>query len=361
MLHRVIRDYGPSHKDDRRREVWRELADLGVLGLPFPAEFGGAGGNALDILLTMEAFGVGLCKTPFVASIILGGGLIRNSGDPLLMARYLPRLASGDLVLTAAFAEPNSRFNLQHVETTAIADADGYRINGQKIAVLDAAIADEALVVCRTKGLNPQPSGISIFRVDIESPGIFRRDYLNIDGSRASNLSFEDVHVPTDALMGSLHDAFPVLERTIDEATNAICSEAVGVMETLNSLSVDYAKTRHAFGGPISNFQAIQHKLVDMHVSYEQAAAITLKAALSLATNEDRARCDASAAKILVGSEADFVGRNAIQIHGAIGMTDELQLGHYFRRLKVLETMFGTREHHLNLYINRQREIRHGN
>lgn len=355
-LQRYVSDrHDFSQRQHRRPGVaWAEIAELGLLGLPFGAEYGGANGTALETLLVMEGFGRGLVDEPYLPTVVLAGGLLRYAANKAQKEKYIPPLVRGELRLAVAFAEQGARFNLAHVETSAVARDGGYVLNGEKIVVFDAPDSEALLVTARTSGGTSEQCGVSLFLVPASTIGLTQRPCNTIGGIRASEVTFENVSVAADCLIGELDEAYPLLERVVDEATVASCAEAVGMIEALNDRCVEYAKTRVVFGQPLSKFQVLQHRLVDMRGAYEQAAAITLKAALALelpAATRGRA---VSACKVQVAQEAAFVGKNAVQIHGAIGMTDELDVGHYFKRLVLFQSLFGNADHHLRRYISLQ-------
>lgn len=329
--------------------IWTELAELGVLGLPFDEQYGGMGGSALDTVIVMEAFGQGLVVEPYLSSIVLGGGLLRLAGDESQKQQLIPALIEGQLRLAFAFAETQSRFNLANVAVQARASNGGYTLSGRKVVVYGAPEAHKVFVTARTSGAQLDAQGISLFLLSLDAPGLQLRSYRCVDGMTAADVTLDNVQVSTSALIGPRDHALPIVERVIDEGTTAMCAEAIGAMAALNEKCVEYSKARQAFGKPIADFQVIGHRLVDMHVSYEQAAALTLKAA-STFSSADSART-VSACKVKVNQEAAFVGKSAVQLHGAIGMTDELDIGHYFKRLMAIQTLFGGSDYHLRRYI----------
>jgi alkylation response protein AidB-like acyl-CoA dehydrogenase len=362
LLRSTLRKYVDQRYDaDYRRNrlargfdgaVWSELAEMGVLGLPFEEQYGGSGGSALDTLVVMEAFGRSLVIEPYVASVILGGGLLRRAGDEQHKKELIPRVICGELRLAFAFAEARSRFNLAHVEVRAERTAGDFRLTGGKIFVLGAPECHLLLISARTRGGALDRSGISLFLVPRETAGLEMRSYTCVDGMSAADVTLNEVHVPHAALLGELDAALPAVERVVDEATSAVCGEAVGAMAALIDRCIAFAKTRQAFGKPIGQFQVIGHRLVDMNVSYEQASAIAIKAALRLSVASADGSRTVSACKVAVGKEAAFVGKSAVQLHGAMGTTDELDIGHYFKRLTALQTLFGSTQHHLRRYAN---------
>ncbi|MGO8856559.1 MAG: acyl-CoA dehydrogenase family protein [Steroidobacteraceae bacterium] len=341
---RVARGFDP--------EVWTELAQLGVLGLPFEEKYGGSGGSALHTLVVMEAFGRGLVIEPYIASIVLGGGLLRVAAEERHKAQFIPRLVSGELRLALAFAEAQSRFHLPSVNVRARRVAGDFVLTGRKIVVQGAPDCHMLLVTARTSGNTLDRDGVSLFLIPKEAEGLEIRGYTCIDGMSAADINMNDVHVPRESLVGEPGAALPAVEQVVDEAISAICGEAVGAMAALIEKCVAFAKTRQAFGKPIGHFQAIGHRLVDMHVCYEQASAIAIKAALKLSTSSTNSKRTISACKVSVGKEAAFVGKSAVQMHGAMGTTDELDIGHYFKRLTAIQATFGSTQYHLRRYAD---------
>jgi len=334
------------------RGLWRGMADLGLLGLPFAEELGGAGGSALDVLLVMEAFGRALVAEPYLSAIVLAGGALRHGATAAQQAELIPPIISGERLYALAFAEPGSRFNLRDVATTARADGDGYVLDGRKSVVYGAPSADALLVVARTSGVRDDEAGVSLFLTPRDTPGLMLRDYPTVDGFRAGDVTLAGVRLPASALLGAQGGAFAAVARAVDEAAAASCADVVGAMEALTEKTTEHCRTRVAFDQPLGKFQVVQHRLVDMHIAYEHAAALALKAALSLANDDAPAASrSVSAAKFQVGEEADFVGKNAVQLHGANGMTDELDIGRYFKRITAQRALFGTPDHHLRRYI----------
>ncbi len=331
--------------------AWAELADLGALGMPFDEACGGSGGSALDTLIIMEAFGRSLVVEPFMSCIILAGSVIRHGALPEQQRRLIPSIAAGEARYACAFAEEQSRYNLANVTTRAVQHGDHFRLNGKKAVVYGAPDSHTLIVAARTAGESTAAEGISLFLVPTESAGLSLRSYTCIDGMAAADVSLVDVQVGQDGVLGELHQALPALERAIDDATTAICGEAVGIMGALIERCIEHAKSRQAFGKPLAQFQVIGHRIVDLQVSYEVAAASALKAAAAQDLSPADRRRAVSAAKVQVAREAAFVGKSAVQLHGAMGTTDELDIGHYFKRLMTIQTLFGGADFHLRRYI----------
>ena len=324
---------------------WRQFAELGLLAAPLPEEHGGLGGGALETMVVMKEFGRALVVEPYVSTVIVAGGMLARSGSAGVRQEWLPRIAAGETIIAFAFAEPRSRYNLAEVATIAKKQGSAYVLNGQKAVVIGAPWADALLVTARTSGDTRDEKGISVFLVDKRANGLAARDYPTVDGTRASEISFENVEVLSEYLIGAAGEGLPLIAQACDEAIVAHCAEAVGAMSALLDQTVAYAKTRKQFGQPIGKFQVLQHRMVDMFVQLEQAISMTLLATLKLGRPE-RART-AAAAKVAVGRAARFVGEQAIQIHGGMGMTDDLAAGHYFKRLTLFDTLYGNADHHL--------------
>jgi pimeloyl-CoA dehydrogenase small subunit len=327
---------------------WAQFAELGLLGLPFPEKLGGSGGTPVETMIAMEAFGRGLVLEPYLATVILAGGLLRLAGSVAQQQELIPAIATGKLRLAFAHTERQSRYDLADVAATARSMGGGYTLNGQKGVVLHGDSADRLIVSARTAGGPRESEGISLFLVDPRSDGVSIQGYPTVDGLRAAEIGFRDVKLDADALVGVKDQALPAISRVIDAAIAAVSSEAVGAMTALHELTVEYLKTRKQFGVPIGSFQALQHRAVDMLVSLEQARSMAYLATM-MADSEDTAerRRMISAAKVQVGRSARFVGQQAIQLHGGIGMTMEYKAGHYFKRISMIDTLFGDADHHL--------------
>jgi pimeloyl-CoA dehydrogenase small subunit len=330
---------------------WRTYAELGWLGVPFSEADGGFGGGPIETMLIMEQFGRGLVVEPFVPTVVLVGGMLRLAGKSAQKAKYLAPIVAGDAQGAFAFAEPQGRFNLADLTTAAVKSGDGYVLNGHKAVVINGPSADLLVVSARTSGRQRGRSGISLFLLDANAPGVTRRDYPTVDALRASEVRFENVVVGKGAVLGRVGKAIDVIEQAVDEATLAIGAEAVGCMEVLYKSTVEYCKTREQFGQPIGKFQVLQHRMVDMFMEYEQSKSLMFMAAMRLAEGYGPAAQKAvSAFKVQVGKSGRFVGQNAVQLHGGMGMTDELAIGHYFKRLTMIDTMFGNVDHHLKRF-----------
>ncbi|HEV7263825.1 MAG TPA: acyl-CoA dehydrogenase family protein [Falsiroseomonas sp.] len=323
---------------------WAAMAEMGLLGLPLSEEQGGFGGGPVETLLVMEAFGRGLVVEPYLATVVLGLGLLRRAGAD---ADLLAQVAAGDLTLAFAHQERQARHDLQDVATTARRDGDAWLLDGAKGVVLHGDSADCVIVSARTRGARRDRGGIGLFLLDPVTPGVTRRGYATQDGLRAAEIVLEGARATLLA-----DDALALIELVTDEAIAALCAEALGAMETLRDLTVDYLKTRQQFGRAIGEFQALQHRAADMLVATEQARSMTMYAAMMVQDLDAAARATAlSAAKALVGKLADQLGKEAVQLHGGIAMTEEYKAGHYFKRLAMFGVLFGDVDHHLRRVV----------
>ncbi len=332
------------------RDNWKAFAELGLLAAPFAEEHDGLGGGAIETMIVMEEFGKGLVIEPYLQTVVLCGGLINAAGSEAQKAALLPKIGAGELVLALAWSEPQGRFNPADIATRAEITSKGYVINGRKAVVTAAPWADKLLVTARTGGAQRDKTGVSVFLVDKNAHGVSCRDYPTIDGQRASEITFENVDVTSNALIGNVGEAMPLLELALDDAIAAVCAEAVGCMRVLNTATIEYCKTRKQFGQPIGNFQVLQHRMVDMFMECEQALSMTYMVNLKLGESAPERIKAASAAKAHIGKAARFIGQQAIQLHGGMGMSDELNVGHYFKRLTAIESQFGNADYHLRRF-----------
>lgn len=328
---------------------WKQFAELGLLAAPLSEEHGGLGGGPVDTMIVMEEFGRALVLEPFVQTVVVGAGFL-GRGSAAQKSEWLPKIAGGETVIAFAFAEPQGRFNFADLTTTAKKQGANYILNGQKAVVLGGPWADMLIVTTRTSGGQRDAKGVSVFLVDKKSKGVVTRDYPTVDGLRASEITFENVEVPASNLIGAADNGLALIEQVTDEAIAAHCAEAVGAMRVLLDATVEYSKTRKQFGVPIGKFQVLQHRMVDMFMNAEQSASITLMITLKLGESEIERKKAASAAKVQIGKAGRFIGQQAVQIHGGMGMTDELSVGHYFKRLTMLDTLYGNVDHHLKRY-----------
>ena len=326
---------------------WSLMAEMGWLGLPFSEEVGGFGGSPVETALLMESFGTGLLLEPYLSTILLGGRIIELAGTADQKEKVLTRVIKGSLSLTLGYAEPQSRFDLNDVAMEAKKSGDTYVLNGQKSMVLHAASANTLIISARTSGERRDRDGISLFLVDAATPGLTRQDYPTLDSGRASDLMLQDVE---GELLGTEGQGLSHLEEVIDHAMCAISAEAVGAMSKVNEITVEYTKTRVQFDKPIGDNQVVQHRLADMLIEEEQSRTMSAMASMRLLLEPDQRAAVASATKSRVSDAARFVGEQGIQLHGGIGMTDEYVIGHYYKRLMVIEKLFGTAEFHIRRY-----------
>ncbi|MDO9521420.1 MAG: acyl-CoA dehydrogenase family protein [Pseudohongiella sp.] len=335
-------------------EYWSLFAELGWLTVPFKEEDGGFGGSAVDLMVVMEEFGKGMVVEPFLATAVLGGGLISELGSAAQKEAMLPAVMEGSLQLATAYAEPDSRYNLASVGTSAKKDGASYLINGNKVLVLNGPAANKLLVVARTSGEKFDRDGISVFVVDASATGISKREYTAVDGHRAAEVQLKDVKVSADSLLGAEGTALTALERVIDRAALAVSAEAVGAMDCLLKKTVEYTKTRKQFGVAIGTFQALQHRMSEMFIECQLARSIVIMAAMKLdttASDAEKAKAVA-AAKARVGRAMRKVGQESVQLHGGIACTDELDVGHYFKRVTTIENLFGNTDYQLVRYAS---------
>ncbi|MBL8531658.1 MAG: acyl-CoA dehydrogenase family protein [Hyphomonadaceae bacterium] len=336
--------------DEAWKTNWATFAELGLLAAPLPEAQGGLGGGPIDVSVVMEEFGKALVVEPYVPTVVIGAGALNYAGAAAQKEEHLTAIAAGERVIAFAQAEPKSRWTLTDVATTAKKSGAGYVINGQKAVVLGAPQADYLLVTARTGGAQRDARGVSLFLVPKSAQGVSTRDYPTIDGTRAAEVYFENVSVGAEALLGEADAAAPLIERIIDEANAAYCSEAVGCMRMMTDLTREYAKQRKQFGRAIADFQVLQHRMVDMFMASEESYSIALRATIKLAESDaERARA-VSAAKVSIGKHGRFVGQAAVQIHGGMGVTDEMRVGHYFKRVSMLDATFGNVDFHLKRY-----------
>jgi len=334
------------------KEHWALFAELGWLMVPFTEDDGGLGGSAVDLMLVMEEFGKGMVIEPFLNTAVIGGGLIADAGSDVQKQKLLPTVMEGQLQLAFAFTEAQSRYNLADIDTRAELQGDHYVINGKKAVVLNGESADKLIVSVRTAGDQRDRDGISLLIIDADTAGISRQGYATIDGQRAAEVTFDNVKVPTEQLLGAAGQALPSIEKIIDRATLAVCAEAVGSMEVVYKKTVEYTQTRKQFGVSLASFQALQHRMVDMFIEYEQARSILMMAAMQLDAGEGLAPKAISAAKSRVGKAARKVGQEAVQLHGGIGVTDELDIGHYFKRLTSVQYLYGSTDFHTQRFAS---------
>lgn len=331
---------------------WRQMAELGWLGVSLPEADGGLGGTPIETLVIMEGIGRGLVVEPYLSTVVLGGGFLSRGGSAAQKQELLPKLIEGGLKLAFAHAEHKSRYLLQDVATTAKADGGGYVLNGKKIVVFDAPSADKLIVSARTGGSARDAKGISLFLVDNNAKGLTRLDFRTLDHRRAADVTLENVKVDAAAMIGAKDAGLPLIEAVVDQAINALAAEAVGAMQVLCDTTNEYLKTRKQFGVAIGSFQALQHRMVDIWIALEQARSMSYMIAIKLSEADatDTARA-AAAAKVQAGQSGRFVGQQAVQLHGGMGMSDELNVGHYMKRLMMIDMLFGNADYHRQRFV----------
>lgn len=330
---------------------WRTFAELGWLCVPFTEEDGGIGGGPIETMILMEEFGKGLVVEPFFETVVLSGGILSRAASGEQKAEVIGGIIEGSRVVTTAYAEPDSRYDLHHVELSAVKDGDGYTLNGKKCFVMNGVNADTLIVVARTSGQTRDESGISLFLVDPKSDGISMQSAPTLDGHNAAEITFADVKVPAGSLLGSEGEGLPVLQASSQEAILALAAEVVGMMEKLYKETVAYTKERKQFGVPISIFQALQHRMVDMFTAYELVKSLLLRAVLSYVNEDGEAEKNISALKFYLSTHGQKVAHEAVQIFGGMGMTDEMSIGMYLKRINVINTLFGNGDSHLKRFV----------
>jgi pimeloyl-CoA dehydrogenase small subunit len=331
------------------RAMWRRYAELGLLGVPFAEEHGGFGGGAIETMLVMEAFGRTLVLEPYLATVVLSGTALQLAGNAAQKAAILPAVAAGETTLAFAHGERQARYDLTDILTTAKPRDGGWVIDRGKSVVVNGDSADRLIVSARVSGERDDPGGIGLFVVDAGADGVARRAYPMRDGTRAADIALSGVAVGADAVLGEPGGAFPVIERVVEAGIAAMAAEAVGAMAAMHAMTLEYLKTRQQFGRPIGQNQALQHRSAEMLIAFEQGRSMAMLAAMTVDAADAAERAhNISMAKVGVGQSARFVSQNAIQLHGGIGMTEEYAVGHYFRRVMVIEHTFGDIAHHLS-------------
>ncbi len=329
---------------------WKTMSELGWLGLPFSEEDGGFGGNQVDTMVLMEQFGKGLVLEPFLASVVLGGGALKRAGNAEQKKNWLEGVIDGSKQLALAYMEPESGDEPHNVAVSGAASGDGYKITGTKCMVLHGATADAFVVSFRTSGGTVDESGITLALIPADRDGLKVSGFPTVDGLQSSELSFDGVEVGQDDILGEVGEGFAALNAAINDGILAIAAEAVGAMEVLYKDTVAYTQEREQFDHPMSDFQVLQHRMVDMFVEYEQSKSLLFRATMEVAADGDDAQRCIHALKHLIGKAAFFVGENAVQTHGGMGVTEELRIGHYFKRLIVIEAQFGNTDYHLERF-----------
>ena len=331
---------------------WKTFAELGWLGIAVSEKNGGFGGSSIETMLIMEEFGKGLVVEPFLETVVMSAGILDRHGTDEQKNQALNSVINGEMHLALAYAEPQSRFNLSDVVTEAKEEGDNFVINGFKSVVMNGPSANKIIISARTSGTQLEDKGMSLFLVDSDIEGVTKSDYLTVEGRKASDINLENVIVSNSCLIGSLNAGFDILDEAIDRSILAISAEAVGAMEILYKTTVEYTKTREQFGTPIGKFQVLQHRMVDMFMEYEQCKSLLYMATMKNEESAPDAKKAISGLKYQVGKAGKFVGQQSVQLHGGMGVTDELNVGHYFKRLTTIGTIFGNADFHLKQYTS---------
>jgi alkylation response protein AidB-like acyl-CoA dehydrogenase len=329
-------------------EVWSTFAELGWTAVPFSEEDGGFGGGPTDVMVLMQSLAPGLVVEPYLANIILAGGILGRAASPDQKERWLQAIIGGELQATLAFNEPQARYDLASVHTTATPDGDNWVLNGTKGLVPNGGTADLLIVPARTAGATVDEDGITLFAIDADAAGVSRNAYATVDGLRAAEITLDGVRAGADAVIGEVGKGFAALDATIDDATLAVCAEAVGIMYVLKDKTVEYSKNRKQFGVPIGSFQELQHRMVDMLMACEQAQSLLMWSVMKRDAEGDDCKRAVNSIKYLIGTEGKKLGEDAVQIHGGMGVTWDLDVAHYFKRLTTICTLFGNADWHLD-------------
>jgi len=322
-------------------ETWSQFSELGWLSVPFSEAQGGLGGSTVDLMVVMEELGKGLVTEPYIPNLLMFGGLLSKSANSAQFSDAIESLIEGRLQGAFAFLERQSRFELFDVKTTAITADDGFVINGEKTVVFNGGNADKLVVLARTSGTQTDSVGTSLFLIDVNTEGVTRESYRLMDGQSAASINFSNVHVSKDDIVGNLGEAASLVRKVVNTATVALCAEAVGIMEKLYTATVEYTKLREQFGVAIGSFQSLQHRMADIFIAYEQTKSLLFRTVCSIDEQDDDSERNILALKVMVGRSGRQIGGEAIQLHGGMGVTDELDIGHYVKRLMTINTTFG--------------------
>lgn len=333
------------------QEVYNFFVEQGFTAIPFSADDGGLDGGLVEIMLIMKEIGRGLMLEPFMENTILAGGVLKRLGTKNQKENWLSKIIGGEIQATLAFTEPQSRFNLNDIATSAKKQKDGYLMNGKKSFVLNGQDADLIIVPARTSGAQSDSNGITLFAIEKESKGVEINSYKTVDGHSAAEITFSDVELNADAIIGEVDSGLPCLQNTIDEATLAVCAEAIGIMRSLHDKTVEYSKNRMQFGMPIGGFQALQHRMVDNLMACEESESILLWAITTNTDDEKAIKKAISGLKYHIGTAGKHVGQEAVQLHGGMGISWELDIAHLFKRLSAIEILFGNADFHLERFI----------
>jgi len=334
------------------KDVWQTFAELGWTAIPFSEDDGGFDGGPVDLMVVMERLGRGLIVEPYLANVVLAGGILKRAASDTQKKEWLGPLISGELQATLAFVEPQSRYDINNVATTAVRDGDTWLINGSKGYVLNGANADLIIAPARSNGDQCDSSGITLFAIAADTAGVSIRGYETVDGQRAAEIELKDVTLSSDKVIGEIDTGFDALQAAVEDATFSVCAEAVGIMSVLTEKTIEYAKSRVQFGVPISSFQALQHRMVEMYTACEQSRSLLMWAAMAIAEGNDESEKAVHFLKYQIGTTGKLVGEEAVQIHGGMGVTWELDVAHYFKRLTAICLMFGNADWHLDRLSN---------
>lgn len=329
-------------------EHWQQFAELGWLSIPFSEDHDGFGGGPVDTMVLMQEFGRGLVAEPYLATVLLFGGLLQAGASAGLQGEYIPRIIAGELQGAFAYLERQSRYAVSDITTVAKQQGSEWVVNGEKTVVLNGGAAEKLIVAARTAGEQADESGITLFLVDAANAGIDCTLYRMTDGQEAANITFKDV--AAEAVIGREGDGHALMTPVLDAARLAVCANALGAMETLNAMTLDYCKTREQFGVAIGSFQALQHRMVDTFGACENVKSLLYRAVCAAQDNDEDARRSLLALKVMVGHAGKLIGGEAIQLHGGMGMTDELSVGFYVKRLMIINTLFGDADYHQQLF-----------
>lgn len=329
-------------------DVWSTFAELGWTTVPFSEEDGGFNGDQVDVMVMMQRFGRGLLVEPYLANVVLAGGILKRVGSTAQKEKWLQPIMAGELQASLAFTEPQARYDIANIKTTASADGADWLLNGNKGLVFNGGTSDLVIVPARTAGKQIDESGITLFALPMDTAGVSRNAYHTVDGLRAAELTLKDVRVSAEAVLGNIGEGFAALDETIDDATLAVCAEAVGIMKVLTDKTVEYSKNRSQFGVPIGSFQALQHRMVDMLTACEQAQSLLLWATMTAAEGGAESKRAVSSIKYLIGTSGQTLGEEAVQLHGGMGVTWDLDVAHYFKRLTAISQLFGNADWHLD-------------
>jgi len=338
--------------DGYSKELWQTFAELGWTAVPFAEEDGGLDGGPVEMMLMMQQFGRGLMVEPYLANVVLAGGVLRRTASDGQKSQWLAPLIDGSLQTALAFAEPQARFDIANIATTAAKDGDNFKLNGKKSFVLNGGHADVLIIPARTSGDSTAENGITLFAVAADTAGMSIQSYATVDALSAADIDLDNVTVDAGSVLGTVDQGFAVLQEVIDEATLAVAAEAVGIIRTMHDKTIAYSKERVQFGVPISSFQALQHRMVDMLMAAEQSQSLLMWSVMLNAANDAEARQSISALKYQIGTAGIKVAQETVQIHGGMGVTWELDIAHYFKRLTAIDLMFGNADFHLDRFIS---------